>query len=435
MSTPSSATNALPQPQIPAEIQDAAKFVRDAGDPIGADQLVNSWIKENGGASPTQQQPVTQPNQPQQQAPTPPASPAAPAPPAPAPAPAATPPAPAASAPAGNAAPDADDDDPGSDINQFLPTPNQNAGKAGAMVFNNMQDFTAALQRDFGIADPATAMTAFKKTRAQVQKLMPVAKAYEDLQTALKSLPGPVLDLIEDYHQGGDWQARVTELQNLVDYTKPFEKQDVVKVMSVLNPTLNFTDYAKDGYIDLKDSKDPTVHGLILNTKELYKQKANEQSARIQQNEARWNQQLETEKTAIAQSIDNLVDQLPQKKLHHTRRKAVEQFMASSKGNPYIYNDGKFTDNAAQIAYYAVFGPEIVPAMQKALQASNGTVDAIVNRGGEQPRPFNSQSTPAQPKLPDHVESMVKANGGGSIYDMDTNKLREQVDRNRQRTL
>lgn len=247
------------------------------------------------------------------------------------------------------------------------------------------------LKSAFGVDDLNTLKKSADKWRKDSIEYSKVKTEYEDIKGLITNLPPEIKSAIDAYAKQEDYTAAFNKNITRVDYSKPFEENDITKLVKEYFPDENVTDPDGMDYIDLSDKYSKEAKILKSTAKDKFNllqekniEKQNAENSRIRN-------QKEAYEGTVKSSIDLLKKSIPEE-LKQNRISEIDKLLTSGNLGPVFFDKGGLREDAAERAFYALNGKKIIKALQSALNEQSETVQQTIAKGGESPRRKGGQA-------------------------------------------
>lgn len=249
--------------------------------------------------------------------------------------------------------------------------------------FKNVEELNAFIKKEFSIDDAATLLNSAKDWRKGATETGTITSKYNNLAKAIQEAPPILFEALDAYWKGEDYKSHLSKVLNEVDYSLPFEKQNVSLLIKKISPDVNVSDPNADGYLDLTDEKNSAVKALVNSVKTQYlteQTSLSEKKARITKDQS---DKAASFLNSITSSVEAFKTQYP--KVDAKYIKVVEEVLASDDVEARLLLDekGKVRPDAAEGIYFFFNGKAKVQELAKAYVKLQTQYQELLGRGSD----------------------------------------------------
>lgn len=274
-----------------------------------------------------------------------------------------------------------------------------------------LQELGYEVGEDKNIASALADLKQYKEDITKKEEEIKGLKSYEEF---LSKMPDDLYKIVSDYANGKDYRAVMKDLVGgLVDFSVPFDKQDVRNLIEFYYPGK----YSKDeDYQALKES--PIYNDLVEMVKERYTEQRNE---KIKSEEKIENTLIQNDQK-INESIEASIDFLNKsgKKFDETTTSSIKQMMANNGAEfvkLFFNNDGTWKPDASLNIAKIIMHDSIVADYRKLLNKNQKLLGDLVSRSQDQRdvigKPSGSHS---DEEIKKQAESIVPNEAAGNVF-------------------
>jgi|GEM_PF-5482900 hypothetical protein len=311
--------------------------------------------------------------------------------------------------------------DPNNILNDFI---EPNAAPANSIVANSIEDITKILKDKYNIQDIPTFLESADKWRSKATQSEQEIQRLQNFKGAWDNLPPDLQDVMVAYYENRDY-TEILNSPKFINLNKPFEQQDIAKVVRYLNPDINLSNKDADDYVDLGDIKDPSVKALINTAKTQYAREQASYKANLTSQKTAQQEDQRKFVSSVDASLQKLTTTLPTTAAERVKDVAGVLKSGDIEGSLFYQGD-LLREDAAERAYYALHGKALIAAAKEKIAELNKTIETTVSGGsGDQPRQFKrgSNGQAPKPREVEHAEEFANAvSKRGSVYDPDPQK-------------
>lgn len=268
--------------------------------------------------------------------------------------------------------------------------------KQKAKIAEDLKDFESTAKfitdntgieiKDF--KDIYSLVEKYKDIEANAEKLKVRADVAEGLESLISKSPEIIYGALQKYSNGEDYIAFLkNELQQTIDFSKPYEKQKLSDLLQYYGLGKKFNDVEDED--ELREKADEA--GLLPLLKQNFDKdqkavalKREQEKERVKRQEAMYHQSLEL-------AVQHINDSMPDLRFKEAHKKEVREFLDGGVQNIldlFYNNDGTLKKDAAATVALIKYGQKAITQLKEyvAKRVETKTTEEILTRGADKPK-------------------------------------------------
>lgn len=284
--------------------------------------------------------------------------------------------------------------------------------KVAPTQINTLDELKAAI-KSFGTEDPTAYLESSKKWREDSMALQKTTEEVDQLKKMYQELPDELATAIVEYYSAKDWRSTLGQtINNHVDYSLPFDKQDLKKLAAVYDPDTDLS------AVDLTDTTDVGVKFLTKSIQRQYEldktQRESRRATVTKEQEAKANQFTES----VTGSVNALSTSLPLKKEQVGEIQKILKSGNQGVASIFFDKNGAYLPTAAKSAFYAKYGEAEIAKLVTIIEKQQADMKELLGKGGTQPKVGHKQDGVLLDSELKDIENFFGFNQNNNPYEM-----------------
>ncbi len=228
--------------------------------------------------------------------------------------------------------------------------------------FEPQKEVVDLISKKYGVKDLPTFLNSADTWREQAQEGAKIKEQYEAILSDLNAMPPDLARAVNTWANGEDW-TKVT--QQRLDYSKPFEKQDVNGLVQQYFPEEYAEEKEKLDNEEITQAEfERSVKLLGVSSKKLFqkdKDSLEQQRVQFEENQKQLAQKI---KTSALDSVKTLSKTFPN--FSGSELKKIENILVNGEADDLLYEaNGSYKPNVAEKVAYMLYGDKMMKQLQK----------------------------------------------------------------------
>jgi len=232
--------------------------------------------------------------------------------------------------------------------------------------FEPQKEIISLISKKYGVKDLPTFLTSADTWREQAQEGVKIKNQYEAILSDLQSMPPDLARSVNLWANGEDW-TKVNDQR--LDYSKPFEKQDVNGLVQQYFPEEYAEEEEKLKNEEISKAEfERSVKLLSSSSKKLFQKDKDSLELQRVQFENNQKEIAKKVKTSALDSVKTLSKTYPH--FSSSELKKIENILMNGEADDLLYEaNGTYKPNVAESVAYVLYGAKMMERIKK--QAEN----------------------------------------------------------------